>query len=174
MHPALQPLSALVALNTDLLLNCLDGLGEDDGHWRPGDTANHVAFLTAHLVDARHFLARVVGQELANPLSALLAGARRLEDIPAFPPLAELGGAWQVVGAHLDRALAVLDGVKLAQVTPQKFPGSDGTLLGAIAFLVQHESYHIGQIALLRRLRGFPAMSYLRRQASRTGQGDHG
>jgi uncharacterized damage-inducible protein DinB len=29
-----------------------------------------------------------------------------------------------------------------------------------VTFLVQHESYHLGQIALLRRYAGLPAMKY--------------
>jgi len=35
--------------------------------------------------------------------------------------------------------------------------------MGGIAFAVQHESYHLGQIALLRRALGHPPMSYRRR-----------
>jgi uncharacterized damage-inducible protein DinB len=42
----------------------------------------------------------------------------------------------------------------------QALPGADGTVLGALAFLAQHESYHVGQVALLRRQLGLPAMSY--------------
>jgi uncharacterized damage-inducible protein DinB len=34
--------------------------------------------------------------------------------------------------------------------------------LGLIAFLVQHDSYHLGQIAFLRKQLGKPAMSYAR------------
>jgi uncharacterized damage-inducible protein DinB len=33
-----------------------------------------------------------------------------------------------------------------------------------IAFLVQHDSYHLGQIAFLRRQLGKPPMSYARRR----------
>jgi uncharacterized damage-inducible protein DinB len=29
-----------------------------------------------------------------------------------------------------------------------------------LAFLVQHESYHIGQMALIRKYIGYPAMKY--------------
>jgi uncharacterized damage-inducible protein DinB len=32
--------------------------------------------------------------------------------------------------------------------------------LGLVAFLVQHDSYHLGQVAFLRRQLGHPAMSY--------------
>ena len=34
--------------------------------------------------------------------------------------------------------------------------------LALIAFLMQHDSYHIGQVAFLRRQLGKPAMAYTR------------
>jgi uncharacterized damage-inducible protein DinB len=37
---------------------------------------------------------------------------------------------------------------------------SDGSVLGAVAFLAQHESYHMGQLGLLRKALGYPPMSY--------------
>jgi uncharacterized damage-inducible protein DinB len=38
----------------------------------------------------------------------------------------------------------------------------DSTRLGMIAFLTQHDSYHVGQAAFLRRQIGRPAMTYTR------------
>ena len=43
-----------------------------------------------------------------------------------------------------------------------RFPLEDTTELGLIAFLTQHDSYHIGQLAFLRRQLGKPAMVYTR------------
>ena len=37
---------------------------------------------------------------------------------------------------------------------------SDTTFAGAITFLAQHESYHVGQLALLRKGLGLGPMSY--------------
>jgi membrane associated rhomboid family serine protease len=37
-----------------------------------------------------------------------------------------------------------------------------GGILGGLFFLVQHESYHIGQMAILRKGLGYNAMSYER------------
>ena len=91
MDPRLQGLAAQLALQSKLFLNCLDGVTDDAAAVRAGGTTNNMAFLAAHLVDSRHWLARVVG---------------------------------------------------------------------TIAFLVHHEAYHIGQLALLRRYTGSPAMSY--------------
>ena len=47
-----------------------------------------------------------------------------------------------------------------AFVADELLPGVDRTRLGALTFLVQHDSYHIGQLALLRKPAGLPAMSY--------------
>jgi uncharacterized damage-inducible protein DinB len=162
MHPSVNPFADLLGLNTDLLLNCLDGLREEDARWRPAADANHAAFLTAHLIDMRHYLASLLGRGADNPVAALLNGARRLDDIRTFPPLPGLRSAWRDIGAHLERVLGDLREDDLARSTPQRHPGSDGTVLGGLAFVVQHESYHLGQVALLRRLCGHPAMSYRR------------
>ena len=65
---------------------------------------------------------------------------------------------------HLDASLGSLTPERLATPSPQRFPVDDGTLLGGLAYLVQHDAYHIGQVALLRRQLGHPAMSYKRRR----------
>jgi len=44
-----------------------------------------------------------------------------------------------------------------------RFPVADPTRLGTLAFLAQHDTYHIGQLALLRRFVGLKAMSYRER-----------
>jgi uncharacterized damage-inducible protein DinB len=43
---------------------------------------------------------------------------------------------------------------------------SDPSRLGMIAFLTQHDSYHLGQLAFLRRQLGRPAMAYARRTST--------
>ena len=62
MEPQVAPLHALLELNTDLLLNCLDGLSDEEARRRLEGGGNSVAFLAAHLTDTRHFLA--TGDEL--------------------------------------------------------------------------------------------------------------
>ena len=51
---------------------------------------------------------------------------------------------------------------ELSESNVHRFPLGDSTRLGLIAFLVQHDSYHLGQIAFLRRQLAKPAMSYAR------------
>ena len=162
MEPQLAPLAAILDLNTDLLLNTLDGVGDGDARARLPGGGNSLAFLAAHLTDTRHFLAERIGRPLANPVAPYLADARTIEDITAWPSLPDLRDAWCAVSAHLHSALGGMSAEDLAQANADRFPLADGTRLGMIAFLVQHDSYHLGQMAFLRRQLGKSAMSYRR------------
>jgi uncharacterized damage-inducible protein DinB len=152
--------SRLFALNADLLLNTLDGLSEEQANSAVVPEGNTIAFLVAHVTDSRHYLATLLGHPLPNPLEASLAGARSLAEVRTMPALATLRAAWVAVSRHLEAVLGSCDRARLEQPTAQRLPGSDGTLDGAVAFLLQHDSYHLGQIAMLRRHHGLPAMSY--------------
>jgi uncharacterized damage-inducible protein DinB len=160
VDPRMQGLTAQLGLHSKLFLNCLDGLSEEAALVRPGDTANHMAFIAAHLVDARHWLARTVGLSAANPFADRLAGARSIDDLKDCPTLAESREAWRALARPLEAHLAQLDSSVLDQQSPTRFPIADKSLVGTVAFLVHHEAYHIGQLALLRRVVGSPAMSY--------------
>ncbi|HEY7236748.1 MAG TPA: DinB family protein [Gemmatimonadaceae bacterium] len=154
------PFAALLRLNTKLLLNCLDGVSSDVAVARPAPPANSMAFLVAHLVDTRHELLALLGARRENPVADSLANASGIDDVSELPALPVLLDAWRGTGAALDACLAATSDAALDAPTQQGFPGSDGTTLGALAFLVQHDSYHIGQLAMLRRIHGLPAMSY--------------
>jgi uncharacterized damage-inducible protein DinB len=163
MHPSVTPIAAVLRLNTELLLNCLEGLDDQAARRRGTPQTNSIAFLVAHLLDARHFIASVIGAPLPSPLPPALAKARSLDEVGEMPPLGELVRAWEAISAHLAVEVERLDTAQLAR-GGQRFPGSDGTVLGALAFLAQHDSYHLGQVALLRRHLGLRAMSYEIRQ----------
>ena len=168
MDPQVAPLAALYELNTDLLLNCLDGLTDDEARRRLEAGGNSVTFLAGHLTDTRHFLANRLGHPLFNPLARYLADVRSIEEIRELPSLGEIRSAWQAVSTHVLAVLAELTPTDLAEPNVHRFPLEDTTRLGMIAFLAQHDSYHLGQIAFIRRQLGKPPMSYARRPKSAT------
>jgi RimJ/RimL family protein N-acetyltransferase/uncharacterized damage-inducible protein DinB len=162
MDPQVAPLHAVLELNTDLLLNCLDGLTDAEVRERLPGGGNSIAFLTAHLTDTRHFLSRRLGHPLPNPLSRYLAQAGSIDDIVEWPSLDEQRAWWRGVGRHLCDVVAGRTAEELRRPDLHRFPMGDSTELSLIAFLVQHDSYHIGQVAFLRRQLGKPAMAYTR------------
>lgn len=58
--------------------------------------------------------------------------------------------------------LPALAAEELSEPNVHRFPMGDSTCLSFIAFLTQHDSYHVGQAAFLRRQIGKPAMVYTR------------
>lgn len=159
MHPSVAPLAAIFRLNTGLVLNCLTTLPDDLAQKRVGEKLNSIAFLVAHLTETRHYLATLLGQPLPSPFSSAFANARTIDEAGPLPPISQLAQYWDAIAAHLAVIVERIDTPLLAQTGPA-LPGSDGTVLGNLAFLAQHESYHLGQIALLRRAHGLAAMSY--------------
>jgi uncharacterized damage-inducible protein DinB len=162
MHPSVAPLAAIFDLNTDLLVNCLDGVSDEEARRRLAGGGNSIAFLAAHVTDTRHFLTARLGRPLPNPLSPYLADARTIDDIQAWPPLEQIRDAWLAVADHLAATLEGLGPDALARENVHRFPIADSTALGFIAFLAQHDSYHVGQTAFLRRQIGREAMAYTR------------
>ncbi len=171
MNPAVAPLAAILDLNTDLLLNCLDGLSEAEAEHRLQGGGNSLAFLVAHLADTRHFMATRLKRPLGNPLTPLLADARSIDDIRGWPPTDELRAAWRAISDHLAAVLPALTDQELGEPNVHRFPVSDSSRLGLITFLTQHDSYHVGQAAFLRRQIGKPAMVYTRGAKSGAGTG---
>ena len=166
MDPRVAPLAALFELNTDLMLNCLDGLSQPEAQRRLDGGGNSIIFLAAHLADTRHFLLGRLGRPLANPLSRYLADARSIEEIGEWPTLDEVRRAWLAVSAQVSETLGGLGAEEIEKPGAHRFPIPDTTPLGMLTFLAQHDSYHLGQAAFIRRQLGKPAMTYTRRAAA--------
>jgi len=158
----------IFALNTDLVLNCVEGLSDIVANQRLERGGNSVAYLLAHIIDTRFYTTTLLGARLDNPLAPVLDNAGSIDEVGTLPATWELLESWQYVGAELVRLLDSLSDADLARAIPQSFPVPGGTLRAALSFLAQHESYHVGQIAFLRRQFGFPAMKYTRRISQTT------
>lgn len=169
MDPRVAPVAEIYRLNGWLFHNCLDGLTDAQGAARPTPATNSAAFIAAHVAESRFALAAWLGAPVENPLAAALEGAKGIDDVRELPALAEIRAAWDRASAAMTARLAELTAEELDGPSPARFPAGGPTLLGALAFLAQHDSYHIGQLALLRKHAGLPAMRYARPAASSGG-----
>lgn len=167
-------------------------MSEEQARTRLGGTTNSALFLLAHLIDVRHFLVKARGGRAHNPLAGALADASKIDEVRELPPVRELLPAWDAACEALEMQLARTDPAQLDGDAPQRFPVEDPSLLGEIAFLVQHESYHHGadraaasragasgdalrrtpravrmSVALVRRRRGACSPEWARRRRDR-------
>jgi uncharacterized damage-inducible protein DinB len=151
----------MLDMNSKLLRNCLDGVSDEVARRQPNPETNSVAFLACHVVDARDYLAQLLGVERTGPqLHHNMQTYAAVVNQEKEPPLSEILSAWGAVTTDLRRRLQELDAKTLDRESPQSFPIEDGSLFGAIVFLLHHESYHIGQIALVRKYNGVGSMRY--------------
>lgn len=166
MDPRLAPLAGTARLNTRLFLNCLDGVEDATGLRRLSDRTNHMTFLGAHLVGARAYLAGLLGQDTGYSFEAMLSAVNSIEEAEELPGLDEIRREWRSVSARVLEGLESTSAAALDEVQEHGFPIDDPTLAGKVAFLLQHDSYHIGQLAFLRKHWGLGAMSYERETTS--------
>jgi hypothetical protein len=71
-----------------------------------------------------------------------------------------VSATWDAASEAIADRLAAASAAELDRPAPHRFPVGGATLLGALGFLAQHDSYHVGQLALLRKLAGLPGMKY--------------
>lgn len=152
MDRRLDALSTMAALNRRLFLNCLEGLADGDLARRPMEGCTTAGFVACHLLDARRYPAQLLGGTVENPLTEQLRALQSAEDLTSPPPLEELRSAWGQVSDVLAGRLELVPPSRLDAASTDRLPVQDPTTLGTLAFLFQHESYHIGQLSLLRKL----------------------
>lgn len=160
MDPRVAPLAEMLRLNTRLFRNCLDGLTGEQAQQRPSEACNSALFLGAHLVESRHYILTTLGAERPNPLERYTGGWKSIAEISEWPSLDEVGAAWSAVSAALAERLDRITAAELDAPITTQMPLETRTALGMLIFLVQHDSYHVGQLSLLRKYAGLPAMSY--------------
>ena len=159
MDPRVAPFYAGFRGNTRLLFHCFEDVGETLARERPGAHANSMEFLAMHLVEARGVLLGLLGVRVESPFPEL-ESIRTIDQLEGYPPLEEVLTAWRAAGARLDDALVEIEAEELDADSPHAFPLADGSVLGGLAFLFHHESYHLGQLGLIRRLHGLPAVRH--------------
>ena len=160
MDPRFVPLSDILRLNTKLFRNCLKDVTDAQAAMRPSGSTNSIAFVAAHVTDSRFDLLKLVGAEQQNPLAVFLEGSRGIDDLKALPPLAEIERAWSLASRALRDRLEGLSPAEADASIACPFPLPNPTPLSVTTFFAQHDSYHVGQLALLRKFVGLPAMSY--------------
>jgi uncharacterized damage-inducible protein DinB len=162
MDPRVAPLAEMLRLNTRLYRNCLAGLADDKARVRPtgAGATNSAAFVAAHLVDSRYYVLTSLGVKQTSPLKGAKGGFNNIADVTSFPPLTEIQTAWNAAGEAINQRLEAMTTADLDAPLDPGFPVETQTTLGLLTFMVQHEGYHLGQLGLLRKHAGLPAMEY--------------
>ena len=161
MDPRIIAPAETLRLNTKLFRNCLADMTQEQAEARPDGFRNSALWVAAHLAKARYGLLKRLGAERANPLPAGLVAAKGITEVTAWPALDEVRAAWTDVSHALRDRLATLTAAELDAAVDVRFPVFEQTTFAVIAFMVLHDTYHVGQLAVLRKLAGLPGMSFV-------------
>lgn len=160
MHSLIRPIITQFETNTELFLKNMKGLSNETITMQPKKGVNSIGFLAVHLHDARYYIGQYIGLAVRNPFADMLRNVENVVELTELPEITEIISTWKVISEKLIKVFEQLDEDKLLQKAAVDLPINDDTLIGSIAFFMQHESYHIGQITLLRKLLGMTPAAF--------------
>lgn len=152
--------SQILHLNSKLFYNCLEGITDDQAAVRISDHNNPLNWIAAHTVWARYNICALLGAKIENPYAGLFENFKPIEADVSYGTMEEIKSNWKTSTELLDEALVNSTEEHLLSESPRKFPVQDPTYVGVIAFLCQHESFQIGQMAFLKKYLTKDAMKY--------------
>jgi hypothetical protein len=151
-------LMALYKMHTDFLAKAVNGIPNDAAQNRLGTEANHVAWLTGSLVQQRFEIAAQLGKDNQQAHHELFSDYKGIQEGVKYPPLADFIEDWNKISPILHELFSNLDANKLDAVFEEH--GMKMSYFELFSFMIYREANIIGQIALWRRLLGYPALKY--------------
>ena len=149
----------LYDMHTSFFARAIEGISEEDAQNRLNTKANHVAWLTGSLVQERYELAKLTGIGKQASADELFKDHKGIQEGVRYPSLASFKNDWDSISPLLRESLSALGEEQLQK--PFDMPGPPMTWYDFISFMAYREANCIGQIALWRRLLGYPALNYM-------------
>lgn len=158
MNPQLESVAGIYAFNSMVMGPVLSDLSDEEAgrRCRNGE-GNSIAFLVGHLLSSRIGLLKRFGETTENPFGELFGGNKPAQDATAYPSIRELASSWEEVAGRLRTTLESLTEEQLLEPA-EGLPIPDRTARGASTLIAWHESYHLGQIGMMRTDMGKPSL----------------
>ena len=153
-------------MQSRLFNNVLEGIEDIKGSERLSDHVNHLQWIAGHLTNSRYGIAPALGLKVSFPYGEQYTDPseppphnRTISDTVKYPSLTEIKKSWNDLADDFTEKLSGLSEEHLASGIP--FPVPTGkTFQDLLSFIASHESYHIGQMSIIRKYLGLSAMSY--------------
>ncbi len=150
----------LFKTNKALFFKSLEGVSTEHLRQKPNEKSNPMIWIAGHLVFSRTGLVRIVGGKVdEKPWNTQFRRGASIDDMLTYPDSDEIAGQWKIVSDVLMTRLNELTEDELDLPSSFNVPSGEQTVRGAISFLHFHESYHIGQLAYLRKLLGYSQLA---------------
>lgn len=146
-------------LQNSWFLHSLENISDQESNIQYQENLNPIKWVAGHIVNTRMSMISILSGKAQDDTYKKYFGkgsSNNLgEDVPTIENIKE---NWLQLSAQLPDLLNGLSEEQQISKPPFQTSIPDQTLLGLIAFFAIHESHHIGQISVLRKLMGKDAM----------------
>ena len=157
---AINTLLSLYNWHSKIFNNALEGISEKDAENRLNSKANHIKWIAGSLVHQRFELGKLFGLEMQDAGFGLFRDFKSIIEDAEYPTLATYQSDWEKISAVLADKLANISAEQYNGPDPFQMPGGDYKFSDSISFMIDRESYCIGQLGLFRRLLGYDAIKF--------------
>jgi uncharacterized damage-inducible protein DinB len=159
--PVAAPIATIFAINDGFVLPALEGLTHDELWKAPTERNNAMLWIAGHVVQTRAMILQLLGEPVDTGWGNLFvrgAPAAKVAEADRYPSRDEIEKAMREITPRLHVKLASLDDTYLAGPARLQVPGTK-TMADELAFFALHESYHVGQLAYVRKSLGYPGLA---------------
>lgn len=159
MLPVLEAVAKTYALDAFMLDRAVGDFLEAD--WAVRDAAGHdPRWIAGHLALYRRSVLAMMGLPKAEePWMACFARGKTAADVPPDLDMARVLASFKAAGEAMAGAWDGLSQEALAAPMGRTLPDGTSTILDGLRFLAWHETYHLGQLGLFRKLAGKPGVA---------------
>ncbi|WP_257670041.1 DinB family protein [Parapedobacter tibetensis] len=153
----------LYRMHTQLFNNAIVDIRADDAKQRLFERTNHIIWMVGNLVNNRFWLANALGVSDKDPFGSLFDEAKALDESYDYPSLEQLKSSWHHISPLLFHKLCDMTTAELLSAYDMGMGDMafmESNYLSAIAMSIDREEYLIGQLGLMRKALGYPAMDY--------------
>jgi uncharacterized damage-inducible protein DinB/uncharacterized protein YndB with AHSA1/START domain len=153
-HPSVAPLALIFTINDSLASRAFEKVAPDDLWRRPTDRSNPMLWILGHMVSTRAQILKMFGDSFDTGWGDLFARGASLGSAGGYPTQEAVQAVSRDVNSRLYAALGRLTDADLARPALRTPTPAITTIADQIAFLVMHDTYHVGQLAYARKALG--------------------
>jgi len=152
------PIAMIFSFNEPFVYQALDGL-TDEELWRaPSERNNGMLWVAGHVVQTRAMVLGFLGDPVDTGWGKLFDRGAALVDPSQYPSRQEIERVMREVSPRLRAKLTSVTDHVLTRPATMQVPGTK-TVADELAFFALHDSYHIGQLAYVRKSLGYPGLA---------------
>jgi len=152
------PIAMTFSTNDNLVFRALDGLTHEELWRAPTGRNNAMLWVAGHVVQTRAIVLEQLGEPFETGWGDLFGRGATVSDANRYPERDEIERKMQDVASRLQTKLASLEDEYLAGPATIELPNVT-TMADQLAFFALHDSYHVGQLAYIRKSLGYPGIA---------------